>query len=74
MSDGLLKACKRPLTCIDLNPYADELDVLIGKSTGRSTISVSDSDVESATHFALESILEEFLVANWEFTDFAKNL
>jgi restriction system protein len=73
MSEGLLKACQRPLTSIDLNAYADELDVLTGKSSGRPSITVSDTDVESATHFALESILEDFLVANWQFTDFAKN-
>ena len=57
MSEGLLKACKRPLTCIDLNPYAEELDALTGKRAGRPSITVSDTDVESATHFALESIL-----------------
>jgi restriction system protein len=73
MSEGLLKACKRPLTSIDLNPYAEELDSLIGKGASGPRISVSDSDVESATHFALESILEDFLVANWQFTAFAKN-
>ena len=73
MSEGLLKACKRPLTCIDLNPYAEELNALTGKRAGRPSITVSDNDVESATHFALESILEDFLVANWQFTDFAKN-
>ena len=73
MSEGLLKACKRPLTCIDLNPYAEELDILIGKRSGGPSITISDTDVESATHFALESILEDFLVANWQFTQFAKN-
>jgi restriction system protein len=73
MSDGLLKTCKRPLTSIDLNPYAEELDSLIGKTASGPRITVSDSDVESATHFALESILEDFLVANWQYTAFAKN-
>jgi len=72
MSDGLLSACKRPLTCIDLNPYTEELDTLTGRANGRPVISVSDSEVESATHFALESILEDFLVANWQFTEFSK--
>ena len=73
MSDGLLKTCKRPLTSIDLNPYAEELDSLIGKNGAGPRITVSDTDVESATHFALESILEDFLVANWQYTAFAKN-
>jgi restriction system protein len=73
MSEGLLKVCKLPLTCIDLKPYAQELDGLVGKRSGGTSITVSDSDVESATHFALESILEDFLVANWQFTQFAKD-
>jgi len=73
MSDGLRAACKRPLTCIDLNPYADELDTLIGKGSVKPSITVNDSDVESASHFALESILEDFLVSNWQHTEFAKD-
>ena len=70
-SESLLKALKLPLTCIDLSPYAEELE---GFVNGRPRITISGSeDVESASRFALEEILEEFLVANWEHTEFGKN-
>ena len=70
-SDPLLKALKLPLTCIDLSPYAEELESFVD---GRPRITISGSeDVENASRFALEEILEEFLVANWEHTEFGKN-
>lgn len=70
-SESLLKALKLPLTCIDLSPYAEELE---GFVNGRPRITISGSeDVESASRFALEEILEEFLVANWEHTEFGKS-
>jgi len=71
LSEKLLKALKLPLTCIDLSSYAEELKGFID---GRPRITISGSeDVESASRFALEEILEEFLVANWEHTEFGKN-
>ena len=73
MSQALRKACSLPLTCIDLKPYSKELEGLIRGVDHKPVISVSDQDVESATHFALESILEDFLVSNWKYTEFAKN-
>jgi restriction system protein len=72
MSDLLRKACQRPLTSIDLNPYAVELDGLIGKRNLGTRISVNDVNVEDASRFALEEILEDFLVANWKHTVFAQ--
>ena len=70
-SSALLKALKLPLTCIDLNPYAEELQTFID---GRARVIVNGADdVESASRFALEEILEDFLVANWDHTEFGKN-
>lgn len=69
-SASLLKALKLPLTCIDLNPYADELQSFVD---GKARVIVSgENDVESASRFALEEILEDFLVANWDHTEFGK--
>ncbi len=73
MSESLVKALTRPLTTIDLNPYAVELDELIGKRDLGPRVSVNDVNVEDASRFALEAILEDFLVANWEHTTFAQN-
>ena len=70
-SAPLLKALKLPLTCIDLSSYATELETFVD---GRPRVMVSGSeDVENASRFALEEILEEFLVANWDHTEFGKN-
>ena len=72
MSELLLRACKLPLTAIDLNPYAAELDLLIGKQGLGPRVTVNDENVEDASRFALEAILEEFLVSNWKHTAFAE--
>lgn len=70
-SPALLKALKLPLTCIDLSPYSEEIQTFLdGKP--RAIISGVE-DVENASRFALEEILEEFLVANWDHTEFGKN-
>jgi restriction system protein len=69
-SPQLLKALRLPLTCIDLSPYSEEL---LGFIDGRPrTVVTGVEDVENASRFALEEILEEFLVANWEHTEFGK--
>jgi restriction system protein len=71
LSPQLLKALRLPLTCIDLNPYSDEL---LGFVDGRQRTFVTGvEDVENASRFALEEILEDFLVANWEHTEFGRN-
>lgn len=69
-SAPLLKALKLPLTCIDLNSYSEELQTFID---GRARLSVNGAeDIENASRFALEEILEEFLIANWDHTEFGK--
>lgn len=72
MSEPLLKACQLPLTAIDLNPYAAELDALVGNQGLGPQVTVNDENVENASRFALEAILEEFLVSNWKHTAFAE--
>ena len=55
-----------------ITQYAEELESLIsGKN--RQQISSLNEEIESATEFALEKHLEDFLVKNWQYTELAKS-
>lgn len=62
-------------TVTDITPFGGEIEQLLGNVPGAPT-SVrpeSDTDVEDPLAFAMEKHLEEFLVANWSQTLFAKD-
>lgn len=73
--DELSDDLKRPLrsvgTVVSLGEVP-ELDSILGGNP-RPLIQVSDEAVESPLSFVLEQHLEDFLVANWQHTELAKN-
>lgn len=71
MSPQLQNSIGGITTVIDLQKYAQELDLLI-ENPGIQ-IKVSDEAVEDPTVFALEKHLEDFLVHNWKHTELGKH-
>lgn len=57
-------------TVSELTKYSAELDTLISRPASISVL--GDSTAEDEVAFALESQLQQFLVANWESTDLGK--
>jgi restriction system protein len=58
------------ITVVNLTPYAEELEGLIGSkgtSSGPSIVT-QDPEIEDPATFALETHLEEFLINNWDQT------
>jgi restriction system protein len=68
MSETLWRKVRPPLTVINITDLADELEALIGGSSGPVLLS-TDESVEDPTSFAMEKHLEDFLVENWAQTD-----
>ena len=66
-SDELRRVLNLPLSIIDLTEYSDEIRNL----TSGNLVS-RDPEIQNPTAFALESVLEEFLVSNWESTELSK--
>jgi restriction system protein len=64
MSDALRHSTGSIGTVAEITKYAAELEGLISPKSGPE-ISVTDPTVEDPSVFALESHLEEFLIANW---------
>ena len=58
-------------TLSDVTKYADELQSLLEGKTP-PVLSHSDETVEDPSVFALEKHLEDFLVANWQYTELGK--
>ncbi|WP_224772670.1 endonuclease NucS domain-containing protein [Pelagicoccus enzymogenes] len=73
MSEALQRSTNSTGTCCDITGYAEELEKLIGGRAVKPDIIVSDETVEDPSVFALEKHLEDFLVANWQYTDLGKN-
>jgi len=71
MSDSLKHSAGSIGTVSDVSRYRDEIEKLIGPGTAPAIIA-TDPDVEDPAEFALEKHLEDFLVANWDKTDFGK--
>ena len=66
-SDELRRVLNLPLSIIDLSEYSDEIrNLTSGKLVSR------DPEIQNPTAFALESVLEEFLVSNWGSTALSK--
>ena len=71
MSEALKNSSGSVLTNCDITKYAEELEILI-KGDKSPTIISNDSSIESASEFALEKHLEDFLVKNWKSTSLGK--
>jgi len=72
MSPGLKSSAGSAGTLTNLTKHVDELVALLeGKAP--HALSHSDETVEDPTVFALETHLEEFLVANWRQTELGRN-
>ncbi|MDQ8201490.1 endonuclease NucS domain-containing protein [Pelagicoccus sp. SDUM812003] len=73
MREALQRSTNSTGTCCDITGYAEEQEKLIGGQAVRPDIIVSDETVEDPSVFALEKHLEDFLVANWQYTDLGKS-
>ena len=72
MSEGLQKTIwVGPTVVRGFSEYADEFEALIA-GTAPPTLLSTDEAVEDPSAFAMEQHLEEFLVANWNQTELAK--
>ena len=67
VSDGLKRSTNGPGTVVDITPYAEEIERLIGRDAPPSVVATNPV-IEDASTFALEKHLEDFLVANWSQT------
>jgi restriction system protein len=72
MTDALKHSAGSIGTVSNITQYADEIEKLIGGASVPKLI-LTDENVEDASAFALESHLEEFLVANWSQTELGKD-
>ena len=72
MSEELRKSTDSTLTAINISKYSDEIEsFLVG--TGKPKLSTTDELIEDPTAFAMESHLEDFLIANWKQTELGQN-
>lgn len=71
MSEALQNSSGSVLTTCDLTKYKEELDGLINGNNSSPIVS-NDNTIESASEFALERHLEDFLVKNWNKTTLGK--
>lgn len=71
MSEALRNSSGSVLTTCDLTKYNVELDGLINGNNSSPIVS-NDNTIESASEFALERHLEDFLVKNWKKTTLGK--
>ena len=72
MSEALRNSCGSIGTSADITGYAEEIEVLIGASRAPRIIA-TDESIEDPSAFAMESHLEDFLVANWSQTTFGSD-
>jgi len=72
MSKELGKSVDTPLTAINISKYSEEIEsFLVG--TGKPKLSANDELIEDPTAFAMESHLEDFLIANWNQTELGRD-
>lgn len=70
MSEAFRHSSGSILTVVDLNDYAEELEILIEHPSVQ--LKTDDETIENPTVFALEKHLEEFLVHNWHHTELGR--
>ena len=71
VSDGLKRSTNGPGTVVDIAPYAEEIERLIGHDAPPAVIATSEV-IEDPSTFALEKHLEDFLVTNWAQTELGR--
>lgn len=72
MSEALRNSTGSIGTVCDITRYAVEIEKLMGENV-RPTLTVSDDQIEDPSEFALERHLEDFLVENWNHTEFSRH-
>jgi restriction system protein len=72
MTDPLKYSAGSIGTVSNLSVYRDEIEKLLAGDSTEVIVS-ADPTIEDAAAFAMESHLEDFLVENWEQTDFGKD-
>jgi restriction system protein len=72
ISEELKRSTNGPGTVVDVTPYAEQIERLIGRDAAPSVVA-TDEVIEDPSTFALEKHLEDFLVANWGQTDLGRS-
>tara|TARA_Y100000588_G_C13662589_1_gene672761 strand:- start:52 stop:597 length:546 start_codon:yes stop_codon:yes gene_type:complete len=72
MSEEFRKSTDIPLTAINISNYSGEIESLLS-GTGNAKLSTNDESIEDPNAFAMESHLEDFLIANWEHTELGQD-
>jgi restriction system protein len=68
-SEEFQRSVRGPLSNVDVGKYAAEIEQVLGGAQP-PVLSATNPDVEDPIVFALERHLEDFLVANWDTTEF----
>lgn len=71
MSEPMRLSAGAMPTVIDMGSYAEEIEIFLGKQTGRIHISGVEA-LEDPANFVMEKHLEDFLVQNWVHTELGK--
>lgn len=72
MSQALKNSTGSVGTVSNISKYAEELEALLS-NTLPPALTHADANVEDPSVFALEKHLEDFLVANWQYTELGKD-
>ena len=72
LSDSLRGSMGSSGTVCEITRHANEIERLVEGSSSQQIIS-NDNNIESASEFALEKHLEDFLVKNWKSTELGKD-
>jgi restriction system protein len=72
MSDALRHSAGSLGTVSNITAYSDEIERLLGGSSGPSIVATDDS-ILNPQAFALEKHLQEFLVENWSHTELGRD-
>jgi len=77
MSDGLRGSASVPLTVVGpsaITNYSQEIERLLGNSAAAiPVVTAAGEQILDAASFAMEKHLEDFLVENWEQTEFGRD-
>lgn len=73
MSESLQGSTGSVGTVSNIGGHRDEIERFLGEAHALTTVVATDPVIEDPVAFAMEKHLEEFLVANWRQTEFAKD-
>ena len=73
LSEELYRSIRGPGTLVYITGFDVEVQRILSGNATRPTLTVDQTDVEDPMSFALESHLEDFLIGNWNQTEFGRD-